>query len=135
MGELSGLGSIEKIEALVLERANSMNEQFMKKLFEALSAPNHAEGQPARSMGEYICRKHKHQGWCARMYALQNYVQLAINYHHARKRFNWEESRKYMSLVCLYGEMKAEARVRFYGTQCDCPGLDLNAEFQTIKPY
>lgn len=130
---------LEGLEEEVLQAVMQRQDEFVVRLIDQLMLPPPVwEGkapfpEPPRNtsgMGEYICRKHGHQGYCARMYALRRYTMLCINYHHARKRFRWEGARKDMRLVCLYGGLKAEARVRYYGAECTCLGLDKNTPFE-----
>lgn len=128
----------EEVAAAVLARG----DEFIKRLVDAMMEPPPelspwvlkngflpGFGLPS-GLGEILCRKHKHQGWCHRMYVLEKYTRLAVNYHHARKRFRWETSGKSMSLIVLYGGLRAEARAKFYSAECTCTGLGPNDEFQ-----
>ena len=136
---------LNSLQEEVAQEVLSRGDEFIKKLVEAMMAPPTALSEWTRranavqgyspsisGVGERICRKHKHQGWCNRMYVLDKYIRLAVNYHHARKRLRWEGADKYMSLVVLYGSLKAEARAKFYSADCTCHGLGNNDEFQSF---
>jgi hypothetical protein len=132
---------LQDLEGEVLQEVIRRQGEFIRLLVEALMAPDPLD--PARAshwprstssgMGEFICRKHQHQGWCQKMHALRAYTMLAVSYHHARKRLRNEGGDKYMKLVCFYAEAKSSARVRFYGTDCDCPGLSQDISFEAFQ--
>ena len=134
---------LSELDEEVLQSVMERQAEFVTRLVDALMDPDPvwpgkkvfpAPLGTSSGMGEIICRKHGHQSWCARMFSLHKYTMLCVNYHHARKRFRHEGGPKHMKLVCLYGELKAEARVRYYGTLCTCLGLDKNTPFEAFKP-
>jgi len=140
---LSPLQGLENREGvLVLARG----DDFIKKLVELMLAPpvappswlkthvNPGSSLSTSGLGEILCRKMKHQGWCHRMFLLEKYTRFAVNYHHARKRLRWEGADKYMSLVVLYGGLKAEARAKYRSADCNCLGLTSNDPFQASMP-
>lgn len=133
---------LDSLQEEVTQQLLDRSDEFIKRLVDAMMEPvaklstwvrndgiirNVVPG--SSGLGEILCRKHKHQGWCYRMYVLEKYTRIAVNYHHARKKLRYDGANKYMSLVVLYGGLRSEARAKFYSAQCNCPGLGPNDQF------
>ncbi len=129
----------EEVARQLLDRGDEFIKRLVNAMMEPMPLPTWVKNSEilrrpsigTSGLGEILCRKHKHQGWCHRMHVLEKYTRIAVNYHHARKKLRYEGADRYMSLVVLYGGLRSEARAKFYSSQCNCPGLGSNDEFMS----
>lgn len=117
-----------------IESRLTVDDDFIRRvvaaLMESTADPQVVRTPQYSSLSDRVCWKHGHQGWCAKMHALERYTRYCINYHHARKRVRTSEgsdhrfeSNKYMKMLCFYGELKSQSRLQYYGADCNCGGL------------